>query len=157
MRCLIRIWLETGDAKYLKPIPPALAWYRRSQIAPNRWARFYELETNRPLYFTTKYELVYTDHDLPTHYVFQSSFGAPEFMKEFEQVRRQGLAKTRALRSRKLPPAERAARRKQLEPQVQEIIAALDEQGRWVTRGQIQCRTFIRNLDMLSEYIELGP
>ena len=156
MRCLIRIWLETGDEKYLKPIPPALAWYQRSQIAPNRWARFYELETNRPLYFTTKYELVYTDRDLPTHYVFQASFGAPEFMKEYEQVRRQGLAKTRALRSRKLSAAERAARRQQLEPGVREIIAALDEQGRWVTDGQIQCRTFIRNLDTLSEYLEMS-
>jgi len=156
MRCLIRIWLETGDEKYLKPIPPALAWYRRSEIAPGRWARFYELETNRPLYFTTKYELVYTDHDLPTHYVFQGSFGVAEFIKEYEEVRRLGLEKTRALRSRKLTASERAARRKQLEPIVRQIIGALDEQGRWVSGGQIQCRTFIRNLDTLSEYLELS-
>jgi len=156
MRCLIRIWLETGEERYLKPIPPALAWYRRSQIAPNRWARFYELETNRPLYFTTKYELVYTDYDLPTHYVFQSSFGVPGFIKEYEEVRRLGLEKTRALRARKLTASERAARKKQLEPVVQQIIGALDEQGRWVSEGQIQCRTFIRNLRTLSEYLEMS-
>ena len=50
-------------------------WYRRSAIAPSMWARFYELQTNRPLYFTREYQLTYRDNDMPTHYSFQSSYG----------------------------------------------------------------------------------
>ena len=156
IRCLIRIWLATGDDKYLNPVPPALAWYRRSQIGPQRWARFYELETNRPLYFTSKYELVYTDHDLPTHYSFQGPYGVPEMMAEFEEVTRLGLEKTRALRSRQPTAAERARRRRELEPRVAAILAALDEQGRWERNGRVETRTFITNLNTLSEYLEVS-
>jgi hypothetical protein len=155
IRSLIRIWLETGDEKYLKPIPPAIAYFRRSEIAPNRWARFYELKTNRPLYFTSKYELVYTDSDLPTHYAFQGPFGVPEAIAEYQRVSKLGLAGARAERSRKAAPAERAARRKEIESRVRDVVSALDSQGRWVSNGRIQCRAFIQNMDLLSEYVEL--
>jgi len=38
------------DEKFLEPIPPFVAWLERSQIATNRWARYYELDTNKPIY-----------------------------------------------------------------------------------------------------------
>lgn len=152
IRNLIHIYLVTGEEKYLKPIPAALEWFRRSQIGPNRWARFYELETNRPLYFTKKYELVYTDHDLPTHYGFQGPFGVPETIAEyeaFEKLRRQGgLKAVRGMRHQ--PPKAQPAR-------LREIIAALDAQGRWVANGQIESRVFIRNLNALSEFLKPEP
>src|SRR3954470_19083766 len=49
MRILLRVYRETGDARYLEPIPRALAYLRRSRLPDGRLARFYELETNRPL------------------------------------------------------------------------------------------------------------
>ena len=75
MRTLVDLYLATGESKYLDPIPAAVDWLNRSQISDNQWARFYELETNRPLYFNREYELVYTDDDMPTHYSFQGSWG----------------------------------------------------------------------------------
>ncbi len=77
MRMLMVLYAETGDRKYLEPIPRALAYLKKS-ILPGRtgsgsdretaaggtdlgsWpsggrirvARFYELRTNRPLYIT---------------------------------------------------------------------------------------------------------
>ncbi len=61
IRTLIRIYEVTGEEKYLQPIPAALEWFRRSRLdQAERWemARFYELQTNRPLYFTKDtYEL----------------------------------------------------------------------------------------------------
>ena len=68
MRTLLLLYRETGNRKYLEPLPRALAYYRRSilpevenpseirrRACPGRTpcvARFYELKTNRPLYIT---------------------------------------------------------------------------------------------------------
>ena len=68
MRALLLLYRETGNAKYLEPVPRALAYYQRSTLpevespseirrraCPGRTpcaARFYELKTNRPLYIT---------------------------------------------------------------------------------------------------------
>lgn len=68
MRALLLLYRETGNRKYLEPLPRALAYYRRSilpeasdpsearaRACPGRTpcaARFYELKTNRPLYIT---------------------------------------------------------------------------------------------------------
>jgi hypothetical protein len=68
MRALLLLYRETGNRKYLEPLPRALEYYRRS-VLPNVdnpseirrracragaacMARFYELKTNRPLYIT---------------------------------------------------------------------------------------------------------
>lgn len=68
LRALLLLYRETGNQKYLEPIPRALAYYKRSMLpdvaAPSEIrrrtcpagtpcvARFYELHTNRPLYIT---------------------------------------------------------------------------------------------------------
>jgi len=68
LKALLLLYRETGNRKYLEPVPRALAYYRRS-ILPDSdrpseirrracpggapcLARFYELKTNRPLYIT---------------------------------------------------------------------------------------------------------
>ena len=68
MRALLLLYRETGNKKYLEPLPRALAYYKRSILPPVQTpseirrracpgrtpcaARFYELKTNRPLYIT---------------------------------------------------------------------------------------------------------
>ena len=68
MRALLLLYRETGDRRYLEPLPRALAYYQRSLLPPTDSpsearrracpgdapcaARFYELKTNRPLYIT---------------------------------------------------------------------------------------------------------
>jgi PelA/Pel-15E family pectate lyase len=154
MRTLIDLYIETGEERFLAPIPRALAWFERSQIAPNRWARFYELGTNRPLYFTKKYELVYTDHDLPTHYSFQGEFGVRRFIATYEEVKKKG--REAILRARESTQEQRAARAKALAPRVEAVIASQDPKGRWLNKGRIECGTFVRNLNTLSEYLEMA-
>lgn len=71
MRILMVLHRETGDAKYLEPIPRALAYLKRSLLPPEEppsevrrrvpgaaLARFYELRTNRPLYVTKGSRLI---------------------------------------------------------------------------------------------------
>ncbi|MGL5095369.1 MAG: pectate lyase, partial [Planctomycetia bacterium] len=58
---LLKIHAWTNDDKYLKPIPAALAYLRRSKLSDGRLARFYELKSNKPLYMTSDYVLTYDD------------------------------------------------------------------------------------------------
>ena len=72
MESLLRLFELTQDAKYLEPLPCALAYYRCSLLEKAVGA-VYELQTNRPLYFTKAYRITYGDDDLPTHYGFKSN------------------------------------------------------------------------------------
>lgn len=118
-----------------------------------QWARFYELKTNRPLYFNRRYELVYTDDDLPRHYAFKGEFGIPSLMREVERLQRHGREKFLAQRRRPPTPDELRQRLKALEPEVRRILASQDEKGRWVEDGEIRSRTFIRHVETLADYL----
>jgi len=164
---LIDLYLELGEDKYLHAVGPAVKWFKDSSIGKGRWARFYELKTNKPLYFTKDYKLVYADDDLPTHYGFQSSFGVESMIRYYEKVKSMGREKfLAAQKSAPLTPQQRAARAKAMEKQVQKIIAAQDDKGRWVTRtkletrgmtfgDRIESRVFIDNMRVLSAYLAL--
>jgi hypothetical protein len=64
MRLLVDLWLETGEAKWLKPIPAAIAWFERSTIASGKWARMYELGTNKPIYGDRDGKIYYRLEDI---------------------------------------------------------------------------------------------
>ena len=95
LRALMALYRETGDRKYLEPIPRALEYLKRSAVPRGDaevfrripegavLARFYELKTNRPLYITKGsrlqaaglgsrmvdgYEISYTPESVITHY-----------------------------------------------------------------------------------------
>jgi hypothetical protein len=120
MRALLLLYRETGNTKYLEPIPRALAYYKRSMLpdvanpseirrrtCPGKTpcvARFYELQTNRPLYITKGtrvtavgqgvvnvdgYELSYSDASVITHYaVLTSGAGFDAIVREFNAIRK---------------------------------------------------------------------
>lgn len=159
MRTLIDVYRRTGDRKYLEPLPRALAYYRSSLLPDGRLARFYELQTNRPLYFTRKYELTYEPNDLPTHYGFIGSSRLDRIAADYnralqEEVPQQPDRSINKPRMTKRLRAEAAA-----------AVAALDERGAWVTDGKlrywpddparrvIESRTFIKNLQQLARFI----
>ena len=145
LRVLLDLHSATDDKKYLEPLPSAIDWLKRSQIAPEKWARFYELESNKPVYFTKDYRLVYTDDDLPTHYGFQGEYGIPGTIKQCEAALKNGSQR----KSERLP-----ANRSSVEPAARKVIAALDSTGRWISSGRIESRTFIANVNTICDYLE---
>jgi hypothetical protein len=166
-RTLIDLHLATGKEKYLTAAGPAVEWFLESAIAKNQWARFYELKTNRPLYFTKDYRLTYQDNDMPTHYSFQSSFGVADMIRFYKKVRSSGREAYLASQNpRGLSPKERTRRATALEKHVLSIISAQDKLGRWITeepletRGmnfneRIETRVFMDKITVLSEYLSL--
>lgn len=51
MWALLRLAAVTGEKKYLAPLPRAIGYLRKSLLPDGRIARYYELQTNKPLYF----------------------------------------------------------------------------------------------------------
>jgi PelA/Pel-15E family pectate lyase len=114
MRTLIKISRHTGDAKYLEPIPRALAYFKKSLLPDGRVARFYEFGTNKPLYMDAKYQLTHDDSAAPTHYGWKQP-------ARFDVIEK-------ALKGEKpAPPKVPSA------DAVRKIVAELDADGRWVS------------------------
>ncbi len=155
MRMLIDLYLETGEEKYLKPIPAALDWFDRSQIAPNRWARFYELGTNKPIYGDRDGKIHYTLEEISAErasgYGWEGNYGVESIKKLYEQVRKEG--REAYLAAQKKKDAVSDSRLRSLESSAKSVIASQDEQGRWIQSNRIRMRDFVKNMEILSDYL----
>ncbi|MFK7779486.1 MAG: pectate lyase [Gimesia sp.] len=160
IQTLMNIYRFSGDRKYLKPIPKALAYLKKSHLPDGQLARYYELKTNRPLYMNRrgkKYSLTYDDSNLPRHYGWK-------IRSQWSALERDYLS----LASGKKKKATRTAKR-ELVSQAQTILNTMDDQARWISIssgerlvGQpkfpvnsryIASEIFSRNLDLLSSYL----
>lgn len=153
METLHQLWVLTGDEKYLTPIQPALAWFERSKLPDGKHARFYELKTNKPLFFVKDtYELTYDGSNMPTHYSF-----ADEEQDNIDDFKKK-LAQSRADLQRKLQgpatPKEWKSRANGVIAKVQKALSALDSEGRWLKDGQIESGEFVKNLNAMAYYVE---
>ena len=166
MNALIQIYRRTAGsdqdaARFLEPLPRALAYFRRSLLDDGRLARFYELETNRPLYLTKQYELTYSPDDMPTHYGFIVSSRLDQIDKELDKVRQ--LPADQLWQPKTISPTRRSD---SLNQRVLAIIEGLDSRGAWVEPGRlryhgdddpteqvIRSTTFIKNLDLLATWL----
>jgi hypothetical protein len=165
---LLDIYCETGDKRFLAAVEPALAYLEKSKLANGQLARFYELQTNEPLYFTREYVLTKDDSDLPTHYGFKVSSKLDSLRKRYEKL---AAADPKTLAKEKAKLWGRTAKTASpSETEVRQIIAALDDRGAWVEQGTlkyhpdkkrvrpiISSATFSRNLDTLSQYVAAHP
>jgi hypothetical protein len=170
LQTLMDLYKETGDDKYLKPIPAAIAWYKHSAIGTNLWARYYELHTNKPLYGDRNGKIYYRLEEISDErqhgYSWHSSYHVPEMMKAYEKLKTQGREGGSTTSKTKSPkPRLNAAQATSLEPRVRKVIADLDGQGRWVTKGhqekrdwefddRIETSVFIANAALLSDYLQ---
>ena len=115
---LLRIYRVTKDRKYLEPIPRALSYLKRSLLPDGQLARFYELQTNRPLYMVRReggYTLTYDDSQLPAHYGWKVDSRVEELERAYHQ-----------------PEAPEAINAVQA-ADVRRIIDDLDSRGRWIS------------------------
>ncbi len=157
MRTLILLYHQTGEKKYLDAVAPALKYLKASEVSPGKLARFYELRTNRPLYFTRQYELTYEPNDLPTHYGFIVGSRLDRLERDYNDALKQR-------QPRQLYQKAKAGRRTSaLVRQAQEIISAMDSSGAWPESGELgshdyqgkilNSRTFIQRLETLSRLV----
>lgn len=156
---LLAIFNVTRDKKYLEPIPKAVNYLEASILPDGQLARYYEMETNRPLYMNRNgkdYFLTYDDKNLPDHYGWKTDQNLERLKNEYRKL----VSSTKAIRSNRKVSAD----------QVKPILASLDDQGRWITtftaqklvgdqRFQpgdqyISSETFAKNIETLSGYLK---
>jgi PelA/Pel-15E family pectate lyase len=163
MGILLNLYRETGDVRYLDPVSRALKYLQASRLPDGRLARFYELKTNRPLYFTKDYQLTYSDADMPTHYAFKTSDRTARIAGEHEELRARGPGREGLPNATTSNPTRPS---KTLEARVKAVIAELDDQGRWLTAVKVlpenpdgapekvlSTDLFVRNVGVLSQYL----
>ena len=152
IRSLVDLYLETDEEKYLAPIPRAIEWYRRSQIRPNIWARFYELSTNRRIYGDRDgrihYRLGEISEERRKGYSWEADFGIQAAIDYFEQVAKAGGRKAYLAQPVRHSPARPP------ESEIKRIAASLNGRGLWVSNGRIETSVFIQNVERLCEYLE---
>lgn len=152
VRALVDLYLETGDERFLKPAPAFIAWTKRSPIAPGQWARFYELETNRPIFGDRDGKVHYTLEEISEErrrgYAWQGRFGVPEVITYYETVLADGRDSFLAKQAQRMLAARPSSR------EIAEILASQDAQGRWVNEGWVEMRRFAANMRKLSDYLK---
>jgi PelA/Pel-15E family pectate lyase len=172
LRALLELHIETGEARFLKPIAPAMEWLKRSAIGEGRWARYYELQTNKPIYGDRDGKIYHRLQDISEErqkgYGWEGDFGVASFRRALEKFEKEGREKILRSREPKPRPAnEKESRLKALEPKVRQILAAQDAQGRWIKAGKVKKASvgddgyldtglFIENLRALAEYVEMA-
>jgi hypothetical protein len=156
LESLLTLYRRTGEKKYLATVPPAVAYLQKSRLPDGRLARFYELQTNKPLYFTRSYEMTYSSDDMPTHYKFIWDSRLEAIEAEYQRLLAADPATLAA------PPKVDTAK---LAAQAAAAIKGLDDRGAWVERGTIRfheveppsgaikCRTFADRVHVLSQFL----
>jgi hypothetical protein len=157
LETLLLLYRETGNRDYLEPVPKALAYLKKCVLPDGKLARFYELGTNKPLYFTKDYRLTYDGADVPTHYGFRFPSRLGSIEKEYRR-----LLALKPGESRELPADKASA------DAVRQALKAQAAGGAWAEPGFVRdpdgkkltppegvaaSQTFISNVELLCRYL----
>ncbi|MEM6692385.1 MAG: pectate lyase, partial [Planctomycetota bacterium] len=131
IEALIMMTHETGDHRYAQAAKKALDYLRSCERVDGRFARFYELRTNRPLFMNKRYELTYDSSGTPSHYGF--------LINDRTESLRQKLVGTRAEMSRRLVDRWIGWRPSPTSRQsVLRALAIMDDRGAFVEEGSMK-------------------
>lgn len=141
-------YLITGNRKYLRPIPDALQWLKKSAINTNpaknfTHATFYEIGSNKPLYAhregmdkkTGRYWVDYDSTNIIDHYGLFTTIDITGIEKEYDYYNSLTPENAKAhyremkIKEDKITPPDRE--------RVQTIISTMDERGIWISDIQI--------------------
>ncbi len=130
MWALLTLSAATGDRKFLAPLPPAIAYFRKSKLPDGRLARFYELRTNKPIYFKRGpggkgHELTYEDDNTASNYGWKW----PSELDAIETTAKRLAAGGVAPGLYTLPPVQRPT-----DDEAAKLLGSLDALGAWIER-----------------------
>ena len=154
LKALEELWLATGDESYLAPVKPAMEWFKRSKLPDGRWARFYELNTNKPLYCKREtYEVTFDDSDLPTHYGFKTDTDFQEDLDEFLEELAAGRDAILKKRAGPTEPRKWTSLAKGAAEKVNTALHDLDNKGRWLKDDMIDAGLFVKHFKSMTIYV----
>ena len=152
----------TGEVRYLAPLDKAAAWLEKVKIGPNKWARYYHPDTDKPWYRDINGKDVASAAEAKPKYTWEGSWGAA------------GIAEANACAG-KGPGKPRTAKEKgdalmgfrlrgggiggmqgggKFRETVEKIIASQDEKGRWVSKKRIHTAQWVCYMERLLDAVE---
>jgi hypothetical protein len=164
LEALMLLARATGDKTWLAPIPKALGYLRKCVRPDGKLARYYELQTNKPLFFQRKkgggHELTYSDDHPSDNYGFLIDPILDDLEAEYQRL--SAMDKPGGERPLKETPDELASK-------ARELIQSIDPRGTWVVHGEkmkhnkgippsgiIFSEVFAKNVRTLCNTIGLG-
>ncbi len=179
LQTLMDLYAYLGERAYLEAIPDCLRWLEESQLPNGLWGRFLELGTNKPLYYDRGRIRVNSMEELSLER--RTGYGYENDLTRSLQDAKQRFEQLGNLSMKKFPiyPDPTSYRNqdrvKVLIPEVTEILATQDDQGRWIVKNdrfrriipgepwdgtyreedRISSALFNRNIDILCEYLSM--
>ncbi len=172
IRDLQKFFMITGDRRYLKPVPDAIAWLESAVTASGlpkgkTHAYFYEMGTNKPLWSHREGTSIddgryWVDYDITGYY----PYGVPltinirTIRSNYERIR--NLTSEQAVSNHKSGKKARKKSSPAATETIENIYRSPDERGAWITEIEIpqyfgdvfkEPRTRIRGID-IRVYIE---
>ena len=150
---LLKLYEATKDKRFADAVPPAVVYLKTCLRPDGKLARFYELKTNKPLYFDKQYKLTYDDRSVPDHYGFVWESELDEIQNEYYRV----------TNTRRVNPVPN-----DLSAKVEQVLAQQQTNGAWLTpgfvrdlngkkvvpqEGVVDSQVFIDNVAILADYL----
>lgn len=137
IRALLVLFAETGERRFLEPVPRALDYLASLERPDGTLARFHELGTNRPLFMTTDYAMTYTPNELPGHY----GFIMPSEVRELRAIHARLLDTGRGPVCGLSPAPAPCSSCDQVDAlAVERVLASQRPDGAWITEAVLKRR-----------------
>jgi hypothetical protein len=127
----------------------AAIWLKAARLPDGRWARFYELNTNRPLYIDDGGQVTFDYKNLWQHYGMKTGAEIEPVFARLE-LAKHGL--TVSHQQLWISAADELSA-DELSSKVRQLIDGQDDQGRWVEDRFIQGEDFVDGVFALARFI----
>ncbi|TPN69870.1 hypothetical protein FJ986_03650 [Mesorhizobium sp. B1-1-1] len=146
---LIELNEQNRDARLLHAATTAATWLQAARLSDGSWARFYELNTNRPLYIDEGGQVTFDDMDLLKHYGMKTGAEIEPVFARLESATRG----QRVSRQRLWISAADELSTGELNSKVRQLVDSQDTQGRWVEGRFIEGEDFVEGVFALARFI----
>jgi len=153
---LMKLGMATGDQRYVAAAGEASDWLADVAIGPSRWARFYEIGTDRPIYAGKSGTIYYSLDTIPAtdfiSYAWEASWGIRTLIGRLDELESLGTAAFLA----KYPdfgesfPMPKATSATTAETLVQSQAA----DGTWGTGSVVVVKDLLAKLVQMADYVE---
>lgn len=138
---LLRLYSRTGRRAYLRAAKEGIDYLQEQcKKSDDQFARFYELQTNRPLFISKRYMLTYKDKGLIEHYSMKAGDATPALAKYYHRL----------VNGTPEPPPRLAPVTEEV---VRETIAALQETAAGENEQVTQMSHFCERLETLVRFV----
>ncbi|GAB4317329.1 MAG: hypothetical protein Kow0069_20010 [Promethearchaeota archaeon] len=164
MECLLELYLVTGNASWLEPIPAGVAWLRMDNTTVGVdedgnpvYARLYELGTNRPIYGVdggkwSDVKYVYDLSQAREGYSWQGGYGVRGFLERWDLLVSLGYDRAAYSTQVNAPRSLASALGRALE-----AVTSQTPDGFWLDeQGNVRDSECASALSKLVEYLELA-